>query len=102
MNFESRVINRQDNNGPFETILAEVAVEGEGSVDFVMVDQCKARAIDKTEISENHFGSLFNRSADMKHPDTGLVKKVHELGSRLMTDSEPDQSIRFREDEVGC
>jgi hypothetical protein len=84
-----------------------VAVEGEGSVDFVMVDQCKARAIDKTEIfvvisCENHFGSLFNRSADMKHPDTGLVKKVHELGSRLMTDSEADQSISFREDEVGC
>ena len=98
---------RQNDNVSFETILAKVAIEGESMVEFVMVDQSKARAVNKTKIfvvvsCENRLGSLFNRLANMKHSDSGLVKRSHEFGGVSVTDSGADQGIGLGEDKIGC
>jgi hypothetical protein len=42
-------LKRQNNDVPLEAILAEVAIEGQDMVDSMMVDQCKAGAIDKVK-----------------------------------------------------
>ena len=84
-----------------------MAIEGESMVEFVMVDQSKARAVNKTKIfvvvsCENRLGSLFNRLANMKHSDSGRVKGPHEFGGVSVTDSGADQGIGLGEDKIGC
>jgi hypothetical protein len=70
-------LKRQNNDVPLETILAEVAIEGQDMVDSMMVDQRKAGAIDKAEVfvmvsDENRLGRLFNRFANTKNLDAGF------------------------------
>ena len=91
---------------PLEAILAEVAIEGQDMVDSMMVDQCKAGAIDKAEVfvivsHENRFGRLFNRFANTKNLDAGLVERLHEFNGRLVTDFEANQCVGLGENEIG-
>jgi hypothetical protein len=82
--------SRQHDDSPFETELAKVAIEGESMVESMMVDQSKAGAVNETKIfvivsDENRLGRLFNRFADTKNLDAGLVERLHEFNSRLVT-----------------
>jgi hypothetical protein len=84
-----------------------VAIEGESMVESVMVDQSKARAIDKTKIfvvvsRKNCLGGLFDRLANMKHSDSGLVERSHEFSGVSVTDSGADQGIGLGEDKIRC
>ena len=84
LDFGLNGLTGENNDIPFEAILAEVGIEGESMVESVIVDQCKAGAIDKAEIlivvsHENRLGCLFNRFANTKHFDPGLVKTLHEF-----------------------
>jgi hypothetical protein len=99
-------LKRQNNDVPLETILAEVAIEGQDMVDSMMVDQRKAGAIDKAEVfvmvsDENRLGRLFNRFANTKNLDAGLVERLHEFNGRLMTDFEANQCVGLGENEIG-
>ena len=40
----------QNDDGPFETVLAEVTVEGESMVESIIVDKSKAGAIDEAKV----------------------------------------------------
>jgi len=76
-------------------------------VNSMMVDQSKASAIDKAEVFvivsyKNRLGRLFDRFANTKCFDSGLVKTLHEFESRLVTDSETNQGIGLGEDKIGC
>ena len=98
---------RENDDVPSEAILAEMGVKGKSMVESVMIDQSKARAVNKTKIfvvvsCENRLGSLFNRLANMKHSDSGLVKRSHEFGGVSVTDSGADQGIGLGEDKIGC
>lgn len=98
---------RQNDNVPFETILAKVAIEGESMVESVMIDQGKAGAIDKAKVfvvvsHEGRLGRLFNRFANTKYFDPSLVKTPHKFDGRLMTDFGADQGIGLGEDKIGC
>ena len=55
---------RQNDDGSFKAILAEVAVKGESVIEPVMIDQSEAGAIDETKVfvivsDENRLGCLF-------------------------------------------
>jgi hypothetical protein len=91
---------------PLETILAEVAIEGQDMVDSMMVDQRKAGAIDEAEVfvmvsDENRLGRLFDRFANTKNLDAGLVERLHEFNRRLVTDFEANQCVGLGENEIG-
>ena len=99
-------LKRQNNDVPLETILAEVAIEGQDMVDSMMVDQRKAGAIDEAEVfvmvsDENRLGRLFNRFANTKNLDAGLVERLHEFNGRLVTDFEANQCVGLGENEIG-
>src|SRR5437867_12105874 len=97
----------QNDDGPFETVLAEVGVEGESMVESMMVDQSKAGAIDKAKVFviisyKNPLGRLFDRFANAQHFDAGLLQTLHEFDSRLATDSGADQGTGLVEDKIRC
>jgi hypothetical protein len=76
--------------------LTEVAVEGESVIESMMVDQSKAGAIDKAKVFviisyKNRLGRLFDRFANTKNLDAGLVESLHEFYGRLVTDFEANQ-----------
>ena len=102
---ESRRLFRQDNDMSLETILAEVAIEGESMIDPVMVDQSEAGAIDKAKVfvivsNENRLGRLFNRLANTKNFDAALIERLYECDSGFVTDFEANQSARLGEDKI--
>ena len=71
--------SRKNDDGSFETKLAKVAIEGESMVESMMVDQRKAGAVNEAKVfvivsNENRLGRLFNRFANTKNLDAGLVE----------------------------
>ena len=91
----------------FEAILSEVAVEGEGLIEFVMIDQGEAGAIDKAEFfvviaRENHLGGMFDGLVHAQDFNTRLVESSHEVDRCLVADLEADQRIGFGKDVVRC
>lgn len=98
--------SRQHDDSPFETELVKVAIEGESMVESMMVDQGKAGAVNEAKIfvfvsNENRLGRLFNRFANTKNLDAGLVKRLHEFNGRLVTDFEANQCVGLGENEIG-
>ena len=92
------MLSRQDDNVSFETILPKVAIEGKSMVESMMVDQSKAGAVNKAKVfviisNENRLGRLFNRVANTKHFDAGLVERPDECNGALVTDFEADQCV---------
>ena len=86
----------QNEDCPFETVLTEVPVEGESVIESMMVDQSEAGAIDKAKVFviisyKNRLGRLFDRFANTKNLDAGLVESLHEFNGRLVTDLEANQ-----------
>ena len=76
-------------------------------IEFVMVDQSKARAVNKTKIlvvvSRKYcLGGFLNRFIDVENFDAGFVESFHELDGCSVTDSEANDRDRFREDKIGC
>ena len=83
-----------------------MAIEGESMVESMMVDQSKAGAVNETKIfvfvsNENRLGRLFNRFANTKNLDAGLVERLHEFNGRLVTDFEANQCASLGENEIG-
>ena len=83
-----------------------MAIEGEDMVESMMVDQSKARAVNEAKIfvlvsNENRLGRLFNRFANTKNFDAGLVERLHEFNGRLVTDFEANQCVGLGENEIG-
>jgi len=75
-----------------------MGVKGESMVEFVMVDQGKAGAIDEAKVfvivsHKNRLGGLFHRFADTKYSDPGLIKTLHEVDGRAVTDFGTNESI---------
>jgi hypothetical protein len=100
------VFSRQHDDSPFETKLVKVAIEGESMVQSMMVDQSKAGAVNEAKIfvfvsNENRLGRLFNRFANTKNLDAGLVERLHEFNGRLVTDFEANQCVGLGENEIG-
>lgn len=100
-------LSSENDDSPFEPILAEVGVESESVVESVMVNQGKASAIDEAKVfvvvsHENRLGCLFDCVGNAKDFHAGLIKTRHEPDSRLVTDSEANQSIRLGKDKIGC
>lgn len=81
-----------------ETILAEVAIEGESMIDPVMVDQSEAGAIDKAKVFV--IVSNENRLANTKNFDAALIERLYECDSGFVTDFEANQSARLGEDKI--
>ena len=91
---------------PFESILSEVAIEGECMIKSVMLNQSKAGAIDKAEVfvivpHKNRLGGLFNGFADTKYFDAGLIEVPHEFDGCWMTDLRANQGVGPGEDKTG-
>lgn len=104
---ELKRFSGQNHNGPFETILAEVGIEGESVVKSVMINQSEAGAIDKAKIfvtvpHKDRFGVLFHCLADTMDLDSGLIETFHEFDSRWVADSEANQGTGLREYEIRC
>ena len=96
----------QNEDSPFETVLTEVAVEGESVIESMMVDQSEAGAIDKAKVFviisyKNRLGRLFDRFVNTKNLDAGLIETLHELNGRLVTDFEANQCVGLGENEIG-
>ena len=99
-------LKRQNDYGFFERVLAEVAIKGESMIESVMINQCKAGAIDEAKVfviisSENRLCCLFNRFANTENFDAGLGERLHEIDRRGMTHFEANQRICLRENKVG-
>ena len=97
---------RQNDYGSFEAVLVKVAIEGESMVESMMVDQSKAGAVNEAKIfvfvsNENRLGRLFNRFANTKNLDAGLVERLHEFNGRLVTEFEANQCVGLGENEIG-
>jgi hypothetical protein len=83
-----------------------VSVERESMVESMMVDQSKAGAVNEAKIfvmvpNKNCLGRLFNRFANTKNLDPGLVESLHEFNGRLVTDFEANQCVGLGENEIG-
>ena len=75
-------------------------------VESMMVDQSKAGAINEAKIfvivsHENRLGRLFDRFANTKNLDAGLIETLHKFNGRLVTDFEANQCVGLRENEIG-
>lgn len=97
----------QNDDRPFETELAEVAVKGESVIEPVMIDQSEAGAIDETEVfvvvaQENRFGRLFDRFRDSNRLDLRPIEALHKFNGRWVADLEADQRVSFAKDEIRC
>ena len=91
---------RENDNVPFEAVLAEMGVKGKSMVESVMIDQSKAGAVDEAKVfvivsRKNRLGRLLNRFANMKYFDPSLVKTLHEFDGRSVTDFGTNESIGF-------
>jgi hypothetical protein len=78
--------------------LTEVAVEGESVIEMMMVDQSKAGAVNEAKIfvivsHKNRLGRLFDRVANTKSLDAGLIESRHEFNGRLVADFEANQCV---------
>lgn len=98
---------REDNDVPFEAVLAEVGIKGKRMIESVVVDQGKASAINKAKVfiivsHKNRLGRLFNRFANTKHFDPGPVKTFHEFDGHQVGDFGSDEGIGFGQDKVRC
>jgi len=76
-------------------------------VKSVMIDQGKARAVNKTKILvivsyKNGLGCLFNRLTSAEDFDPGPVKTLHKLNGRWVTDPGANQGIGLGEDKIRC
>ena len=83
-----------------EAILAEMGVKDKSMVESVMVDQSKTGTINEAEVfvivsHKNRLGGLFHRFTDTKYSDPGLIKTLHEIDSRAVTDFGTNESIGF-------
>ena len=61
----------------------------ESIAESMMVDQSNTGAVNEAKIfvmvsNENRLGRLFNRFANTKNLDTGLVESLHEFNGRLV------------------
>lgn len=84
-----------------------MAIEGESMVESMMVDQSEAGAVNEAKIfvvvsNENRLGRLFDRFANTKDFDPGLVKPFHEFNSGRVIDSGSNDGKSFRKDKIGC
>ena len=91
---------------PLEAVLVEVTIKGESMIELMIVDQSETSAIDEAEVfviisNENQLRRLFNRLANAKNFDAGLVERLHEFNGRLVTDFEANQCVGLRENEIG-
>ncbi len=107
LDFGLSSLSRQNDNAPFEPVLTKVAIKGKSMVESVMVNQSKASAIDKAEVfvivsHKNPLGRLFDRFADTKRFDAGLIQTLHEFDGGLVTDSETNQGIALGENKIRC
>jgi hypothetical protein len=73
---------RQNDDGSFKAVLAEVGVKGESAVEPVMIDQSEAGAIDETKVfvivsDENRLGCLFILFGGSKRLDPGPIETFH-------------------------
>ena len=81
-------------------------IEGESTVESVMVDQGKAGTVNKTKIfvtvsHKDRFGQVFNRFTNTEHFDPGPAKALYKLDSRPVTDSGSNDGICLGEDKIG-
>ena len=102
-----RGLGSQNDYVPLETILSKIAVESEGVVEPLMINQGETRAIDKTKVfvivsHENRLGCLLDRLCHSKDFDLRLIEPFHEFNGRMVADLEADQSVGFGEDEIRC
>lgn len=70
-----------------------------------MVDQSKAGAVNEAKVfvvvsDENRFGRVFNRFANAKKLNAGLVERLHKFNGGLVTDFEPNQCTGLRKNEI--
>ena len=98
---------RQNDDRPFETILAEVAVKGESVIESVMIDQSEAGAIDEAKVfvivsNENRLGCLFILFTDSKRLDLRPIETFHKLYGGRVADLESDQRVSFAKDKIRC
>ncbi len=103
---ELKMFPGQNEDSPFETELAKVAIEGESMVESMMVDQSKAGAIDKAKVFviisyKNRLGRPFDRFANTKNLDAGLIETLHKFNGRLVTDFEANQCVGLGENKIG-
>jgi hypothetical protein len=104
---ELRRFARQNNDSPFETELAEMAVKGESGIEPVMIDQGEAGAIDETEVfvaiaHENRFGRLLDRFRHSNCFDPRPIEALYKFNGGIMADLEADQRVSFVKDEIRC
>jgi hypothetical protein len=98
---------RLNDDSPFETVLAEVAVKGETGIEPLMIDQGEAGAIDETEVfvvvaHENRFGRLLDRFRHSKCFNPRPIEAFHKFNGGMVADLEADQRVSFAEDEIRC
>ena len=98
---------RQNDDSPFESVLAEVAVKGETGIEPVMIDQGETGAIDETEIfiivaHEKRLGCLFDRFRDSKCFNPRPIEALDKFNGDTVTNLEADQRVSFAEDEIRC
>ena len=98
---------RQNDDRPFETILAKVAVKSESVIEPVMIDQSEAGAIDETKVFvivsvENRLGCLFILFSDSKRLDLRPIETFHKLNGGTVADLKSDQCVSFAKDEIRC
>ena len=98
---------RQNDDGSFKAILAEVAVKGESVIEPVMIDQSEAGAIDETKVfvivsDENRLGCLFILFGGSKRLDPGPIETFHKLNGGRVADLKADQRVSFAKDKIRC
>ena len=69
----------------------------ESIAESMIVDQSNTGAVNEAKIfvmvsNENRLGRLFNRFANTKNLDAGLVESLHEFNGRLVTDFEANRA----------
>jgi hypothetical protein len=98
---------RQNDDGSFKAILAEVAVKGESVIEPVMIDQSEAGAIDETKVfvivsDENRLGCLFILFGGSKRLDPGPIETFHNLNGGRVANLKADQRVSFAKDKIRC
>ena len=98
---------RQNDDGSFKAILAEVAVKGESVIEPMMIDQSEAGAIDETKVfvivsHENRLGCLFILFGGSKCFDPGPIEALHKCNGGRVADLKADQRVSFAEDKIRC
>lgn len=91
----------------FEAILSEVAVKCESVIEPVMIDQRKARAIDKAKFfvvvsCENRLRGVFDGLGHTEDFNPRPIETFHEFNRCIVADFEANQRIGFGEDKIRC